>query len=286
MLRLAAVLGPGVIAGLFETIRHEYLEHWLPHALGNAATGVLVVGASAVLLTQIFKRLDRFEQEARRAKARHAALRERERIASDLHDYVSQSLFYMNVVLGSVERDVARGDPDAAAERLKETRRVVGQLYDRIRRTIFDLKTPDHEAVHDFPELVRRTVEQFSRSSGIPVELRESSHVCGDDCPAAELEMLGILQEALNNAARHARPRRIAAAVGSDAERDWLMVEDDGVGFDVDAAPGVEEGHFGLAFMRQRAQHLGGALTVDSRPHHGTAVRFERRRRPAAGAAS
>ena len=109
MLRLAAVLGPGVIAGLFETIRHEYLEHWLPHALGNVATGILVVGASALLLVHIFRRLERWELEARRAKARHAALQERERIAADLHDYVSQSLFYMNVVLGSVEREhVAR----------------------------------------------------------------------------------------------------------------------------------------------------------------------------------
>lgn len=286
MLRLAAVLGPGVIAGLFETIRHEYLEHWLPHALGNVATGILVVGASALLLTQIFRRLDRWESEARRAKARHAALQERERIAADLHDYVSQSLFYMNVVLGSVERSLAQGDVDEASTRLHETRRVVGQLYDRIRRTIYDLKMPDQETVDDFTELVQRSVRQFSRTSGVPVDVVELSHVCGADCPSAELEMLRILQEALNNAARHGRPERIVVAVGTDGERDWLTVEDDGVGFDPDAVLGVEEGHFGLAFMRQRARHLHGRLTVDSRPGHGTAVRFERTRPPVVEEAS
>lgn len=282
MLRLAAVLGPGVIAGLFETIRHEYLEHWLPHALGNVATGILVVGASALLLVHIFRRLERWELEARRAKARHAALQERERIAADLHDYVSQSLFYMNVVLGSVERSMSHGDVDAASTRLQETHRVVGQLYDRIRRTIYDLKLPDNETADDFTELVRQSVRRFSRASGVPVDVTELSHVCGADCPSAELEMLRLLQEALTNAARHARPQRIAVSIGSDGERDWLTVEDDGIGFDPAAAPGVEEGHFGLAFMQQRARHLNGHLTIDSRPGRGTIVRFERTR-PSAG---
>ena len=286
MLRLAAVLGPGVITGLFETIRHEYLENWLPHAPGNAATGVLVVGASAVLLTQIFKRLDRFEQEFRRAKARHTALRERERIAADLHDYVSQSLFYMNVVLGSVERDVARGDPDSGRRKAQGDPPGGGAAVRP--HPPHDFRSQDAGSrggarLSRAGAAHRRAVFQKQRHSGgikgvvARVRRRLSGRGAGD---------AGDLAGSAQQATRHARPRRIAAAVGSDAERDWLMVEDDGVGFDVDAAPGVEEGHFGLAFMRQRAQHFGGELTVDSRPHHGTAVRFERRRRPAAGAAS
>lgn len=278
LLRLAAVVGPGAIAAMFETIRHAYLEHWLPHAVGNVATGVLVVGASSLLLVQIFRRLDKWETEARRAKARHAALQERERIAADLHDYVSQSLFYMNVVLGAAERDLGKGEVAAATATVKETRRVVGQLYDRIRRTIFDLKMPGDEAVGDFTELVQRIVHQFSRRSGVAVDITELSHRCGDDCPAAELELLRILQEALNNAARHADPQRIVVAVGADRGREWLTVTDDGRGFDVAEAPGIEEGHFGLAFMRQRAEHLGGTLSVESRVGAGTTVQFERRR--------
>lgn len=275
-LRWAAVLGPGVIAGGFEAIRHAYLDRWLPGALGNLTTALLVTAASSLLLLGIFRRLDRWEAVARRSQARQAVLEERERIAADLHDYVSQSLFYLNVQLEAAAGRLDEGEQGGLRRELDDMRAVVGRLYERVRRAIFDLKSPGEGEI-DFPGMVRRFVTEFQERSGVAVELVTCSHRCRADCPGAELELLRILQEAVTNAHRHGRARRIRIALEASGERDLLTVEDDGCGFDPETAPGVRDGRFGIALMRERARRLGGRLEVHSRPGHGTVVLFERR---------
>src|SRR5690606_40916873 len=89
------------------------------------------MGASSLLLLHIFRRLDQWEAAAREAQARQAALQERERIAADLHDYVSQSLFYLNVQLETAAGRLAAQDTAGARRQLQEIRAEVGRLYER-----------------------------------------------------------------------------------------------------------------------------------------------------------
>lgn len=302
-LRWAAVLGPGVIAGGFETVRHAYLERWLTGGLGNLATAAMVMTASSLLLFHIFRRLDRWEQAAQQARARQAALEERARIAADLHDDVGQSLFYLNVQLESAQGLLDAGDEAALKRQLADMRAVVGRLYDHLRRVIFDLKSADpHPGTdspghvpagagpadgrrgdvtprgpgQDLPAMVRRFAAEFQEQSGVIVELVACTHQCRDDCPGAELELLRILQEAVTNAHRHGQASTVRISLESSGGRDVLTVEDDGCGFEPESAPDVQDGHFGLAVMQDRARRLGGRLHVRSRPGHGTVVRFER----------
>lgn len=303
LLRWAAVVGPGVIAVSFETVRHAYLDRWLTETQGNVATGVLVIAASALLLVQIFRRLDEWEDEARRAQARQIALEERDRVAADLHDYVSQSLFYFNVKLTEVQRSLGSQRDAAArsasepvaphtvgadrtqratelARHLEDMRTALGELYDRIRQTIFDLKVYDAQKTAEFTALVRNHVDRFRERTGMAVTVAELTHRCGPDCPEAEQELFRILQEALNNVYRHARASNVRVLLRSDAQSDTLIVEDDGCGFNAATAPGVDAGHFGLTLMRERAENLGGKLFVDSRRGRGTAIRFQRIHEP------
>jgi len=275
-LRWAAVLGPGVIAGGFETVRHGYLDRWLPAGWGNLATAVLVMGASSLLLLHIFRRLDQWEAAAREAQARQAALQERERIAADLHDYVSQSLFYLNVQLETAAGRLAAQDTAGARRQLQEIRAVVGRLYERIRRVIADLAAPDGAGPADLPAALRRFAQQFSAASGVTVAVTTAAAAPWSGRPGADLELLGIVQEAVANAHRHGQARRIEISLESAGGRQVLTVRDDGRGFLPEAAPGVRDGRFGLALMRARAQRLGGRLSVESRPGQGTVVRFER----------
>lgn len=276
-LRWTGILGPGVIAGLFETLRHDYLDHWmpLPHAYGNLATGLLVIVASALLLGQVFRLMDRAQEDLRIAEARNSVLYERERIARDLHDGISQSIFYLNVKVNEIEKTL--GDRAAAVdEDFGEVRTVLAGLYDRVRKTIFELKATETLGTVEFSSAVRTYLNDFEDKTGIEVHVQELQHICRPDCPEGELELFGILQEALFNASRHGDVESIDVWIRATPDSDSLIVRDHGKGFAVQQAPGPKEGHFGLSLMRERAERLGGMLEIDSEPGQGTTVQFFR----------
>lgn len=284
LLRSAAVLGPGLIAFTFESVRHPYLDEWLIPAKGNIATGLLVLGTSSLLLSHIFKRLDEWELDVRRAEAHQSAMHERQRIAADLHDYVGQSLFYLNVQLNDLARYVeANGEPASTIESgaepprppLDDMRHIVGTLSEHIRQTIFELSFHDDDREAPFTVRVKNRLKQFQKETGLETNLRRLSHRCRPDCPGAEGHLLAILQESLNNVRRHARAATVYVDVHSDDDRDVLSVRDDGRGFDP-VTVNAQTAHFGLAFMRKRVEKLGGRLLIESAPGRGTTVRFER----------
>lgn len=275
-LRRAATWGPGLIAGAFESLRHIYLEPLLPQPYGNVLTIVVVISASALFLLQIFRLMDQSDRELRLEQARNTVLQERDRIAGDLHDGMSQSLFFLNVKVRDVEKSLSEQDEAAARMHLGEMQGVVGDLYEKIRQTIFDLKATQGLVGPNFGEAIRRYLNDFSNQSGIAVEVERLVHVCRPDCPEVELDILRILQEALVNARRHGQAKRIRVSLHSDIHQDLLIVQDDGLGFDPATASGEQDGHFGLALMRERARRVGGNLHVESRPGNGTLIRFER----------
>ena len=90
--------------------------------------------------------------------------------------------------------------------------------------------------------------------------------------PEAEVQLVRIVQEALHNIRKHAGARIASVRLRRDGEAIVLVVEDDGAGFDPAAPAPDARRHFGLATMRERAESLGGALTLDSVPGVGTRV--------------
>jgi signal transduction histidine kinase len=109
------------------------------------------------------------------------------------------------------------------------------------------------------------------RRRDLPLELHTSGPAV-DVAPETAAVVVRVLTEALSNAARHGQAARVEVTLRLEDDRLTLAIEDDGVGFQVDAVGGPGEGHFGLTLMRERARSAGGGLGVRSAPGEGTAV--------------
>lgn len=196
-------------------------------------------------------------------------LAERNRLALDLHDAVSQKLFAL--VLGAeAAATLLERDPAAARERVEKLQTLAQEALDELRSLVFELRPPDLER-DGLRGALRKHVDVLRR-----LESREIALEAGDDLPAdagRDREVLRIAQEALQNALRHADARRVEVRLQGEDGRLMLEVEDDGVGFEPDA-PGLRSRRLGLTSMEERAQRVGGRLEIRSAPGAGTTVRL------------
>ncbi len=197
--------------------------------------------------------------------------RERKRMAGEIHDWLAQGLVGPTYQAQLTRRLVADCCPPAVTE-LERLESCLQQASQDLRR-IMDNLHPHLLEDCGLVEAVRQYVADFGRLYGV-----ETSFLCqgepGDELErSAELAVFRIIQEALNNVAKHAGASRVSVVL--DLAPDGLVVEvrDNGVGF---ATPGGgQRGHYGLAGMRERAASLGGELVVKSVPGVGTTVSLE-----------
>jgi signal transduction histidine kinase len=213
------------------------------------------------------------ERAASAAVAEAHRREERHRLAGELHDSVSQALFSMNLHVRAVELAVRQHgtDPEGRVTRgLAELRDLTQGALAEMRALIFQLR-PD--GLHDegLIAAVRRHAAAVAAREGLAIRV----HGATERLPLgeqAERELLRVIQEALHNSIKHARPGRVDIRLQESADAPGTLVvevADDGVGFDTQAA---HPGHLGLAGMRERTGRLGGRFTVDSSPT-GTTVR-------------
>jgi signal transduction histidine kinase len=191
-------------------------------------------------------------------------IKERSRLARELHDAVSQKLFSIRAHARAAAV-LAERDPARAAAGMAVVAELGAQAHAELRAVIDGLAPPDLDGLADS---VRRYATLAGRAHGIPVQ------VSADDLPplgeTVEAALYRVAQEALHNALRHSGAREIRVSLCRTPRRVVLRVDDDGAGFD-QAAPSRG---LGLASMRDRAAAAGGALTVRSVTGTGTTVRL------------
>lgn len=197
---------------------------------------------------------------------------ERNRLARELHDAVTQQLFGVVLAAESARELLARGDAAAAAE-VERVQGLARAAMDELRAVVFELRPASLEA-EGLASALRKHIEVLRRVSGRPIELRLGAAPAPALGGRAAGEVFRIAQEALQNALRHADAERIDVVLGEAGGRLLLTVADDGRGFD-GAAPTVRGRRLGLTSMEERAAALGGRLEIDSRPGAGTTVRLE-----------
>ncbi len=196
---------------------------------------------------------------------RQAVLEERNRIARDIHDTLAQGFAAILMQLQSVQRD-ASGIPSKVAKSIDSAIDLARTHMIEARRSVGALRPQDIES-GDVAAVLERTAELARRTTDVPIEL-----VIEDLPPlgaGVEREIAGIAQEALTNAVRHARAHKIrihAASTRSVGLR--LSVADDGRGI---ARERFGAG-FGLTSMQERADRIGGSLTIVTAPRSGTEV--------------
>ncbi len=197
-------------------------------------------------------------------------LSERNRLALELHDVVSQKLF--SLVLNA-EAAGTLLDRDAPAARAQVTRlqELAREALDELRSLIFELRPPDLES-DGLCGALRKHVEVLRRLQPTEIELEGDLEVEAD--PGRDQEVFRIAQEALQNALRHAQASRVVVRLHGEDGRLLLEVEDDGVGFDAEA-PEVRSRRLGLTSMEERAQRIGATLELRSAAGTGTTVHLE-----------
>ncbi len=190
---------------------------------------------------------------------------ERARIARDLHDRIAQSLAYVGFEL---ERHAAGGTP-AGPDVLRELREVIHGVVTELRDTLYDLRArvTDDEP---FEEVARRYLERFEDRYDIDVAFQTAA---GRRLPVSvEQELWRILQEGLQNVARHANAAHVRVEYAVQGGTATLEVQDDGCGFVPRVVPGDR---FGLMGMRERADAIGAQLHIDSQVGRGTVIRVQ-----------
>ena len=194
-----------------------------------------------------------------------AALEERQRLARELHDSVSQALY--GITLGAkTARTLLDKNPDRVADPLDYVLSLAEAGQAEMRALIFELR-PESLETEGLTAALEKQAAALKARYGIEVD----AVLC--DEPEASLEAkeaaYRIAQEALHNTVKHARAANVQIKVECDSEWITLEVSDDGIGFD---AQGDFPGHLGLRSMRERALRLGGTLEVDSTSGKGTRI--------------
>lgn len=198
-----------------------------------------------------------------------ALRRERAKLAQEVHDGLSQNLFGLQLLLYDLQQNLYSDSPATVEKGLTDICRVLDGTLGEVRRLITDLRGSTRirrgliSALTDY-------LAHFHRLSDLQVELAVRLPV-GEEISCGEThEVLRIVQEALMNVHRHAHAGHVRVEVTRQDGGYRVAIEDDGIGFDPDAA--VPEGHFGLAIMQERATKCGAQLMVNSREGEGTCV--------------
>lgn len=198
---------------------------------------------------------------------------ERKRIALDLHDTVLQKLAYIKLSLGMKLRQPENEDSLLESAFLEETISLVRDSISDIRSIIEDLRPPILDELGILPAIKAFCRDFQERYPEITIELRTAVHK-EDISDSLKIAIFRVLQEALNNIAKHSSANRVLVSLQREDGAVSLRVSDDGVGFKRDDPPSREksDGGFGLTSMKERAKLSGGAFSIRSEPGEGTTI--------------
>jgi two-component system sensor histidine kinase DegS len=196
---------------------------------------------------------------------------ERMRLAREVHDGPAQALSNAIFQVEVVQRLLDRDERLARAE-LRQLREVLTRELRGVRAYLSQLRPP-LLADLGLSGAISEAADQISSALNIPVSVELEDGV--DQLPeTVEVVALRVIQEALQNARKHAQARSIRIRMAAEPAGWTVEVRDDGVGFNSEDPPLTARRHFGLQFMRERAELIGARFEVRSSPNLGTAVRM------------
>jgi signal transduction histidine kinase len=269
---LLAVFRPGVGFSLSDFSPGE-LFGW---TAGWASILILLVymnrlGRTSSERARLIEELKRTQQELEAARAQEAelaVLRERERLARDMHDSLGHNLVALSVQLEAVQR-LYDTNPKAASQTLDDLKILVRNSMDELRRTLAGLRTSGLNS-QALDEALQKLCGDFSQRTGCEVTCQIDAAV-GVLPPMVSEALWRSAQEALTNIEKHAGASQVAVRLGKQGGEVFLEIKDDGVGFDPHQPTG--SGHYGLIGMRERVEGIGGRLLIRSRAaDNGTTV--------------
>jgi nitrate/nitrite-specific signal transduction histidine kinase len=219
------------------------------------------------LLSSIGKQIGVSMENARLyEQAEQAAIAaERHRLARELHDAVTQTLFSANLIADVIPR-IWKRNPDEGLLNLEELRQLTRGALAEMRTLLLEMR-PESLERSDIKSLLTQLADAFTGRVRVPVAL-----VIQGDCELThdvKVVFYRVAQEALNNIAKHSGARQVEIHLDSQPGHMNLCIQDDGLGFELDS---LLPGHMGIAIMRERASSIGAALEIESQVGQGTCV--------------
>jgi signal transduction histidine kinase len=197
-----------------------------------------------------------------------AVLQERQRLARELHDSVTQSIYSIKLYAEAAIKLLKAGNATVAAEHLGELRETADEALNDMRLLVFELQ-PRWLEKEGLAVAIQARLDAVEKRTGVHTEFKVEGE--GELPLTVTEELYHIAQEALNNVLKHAQAQRVQVHLQLDEKTARLEVYDDGVGFV--PATGKGKGRPGLRGMQERAERIGAALKIDSSPGQGTHVR-------------
>jgi len=274
-----------LITGVFTAITSVFLlwglglEVGLPLILVFAVIYFLLAAFIAIILEAVAARDESQKQQAELQAAHRqlqtytaraeelAVLQERNRLARELHDSVTQSLYSLTLLAEAGQRMIRAEDLQQIAGNQTRLGQIAQQALQEMRLLVYELR-PLALKSEGLVGALEQRLETVERRAGIQARVLVEGEV--DLAPGLEEELYGIAQEALNNALKHARASKIVLSVRMVDKSVILEVADDGQGFDL--AEVQVKGGLGLISMQERAEKIGGQLDIDSAPGEGTRI--------------
>lgn len=197
-----------------------------------------------------------------------AVLEERQRLARELHDSVTQTLYSINLYADAARMALSNGQPQVATENLKDLRKLTREAMFDMRLLIYELHPPALEK-EGLVAALRARLSAVEERAGLPTRISVEGE---RRLPLAiEEELYRVAQEGLNNVVKHARSQNVFIHLQYDDHAVCLTLKDDGIGFDADMAS--RDGGIGLRGMQERVHRMGGELSIESAPGRGTRLR-------------
>lgn len=277
--------GVGPLGGLWEPTSFQLLLRspadvlviqpppwWNAERVVWVLSGFLAVAMGTVAAVMLASRRRLKDQEHRRAMAETefaAILNERNRVAREIHDTLSQSLGAISVQL-ELARTHAAEISASARQHLGSAHKLARAALAEARESIWNMRSHVLET-GDLGEALEGILTRLTEGTGATPNMRVEG-ARRRLPPVVENNLLRIGQEAITNACHHAAPTRIDVTLAFDGRAVRLAVEDDGRGFSNGSQPGGDDRSFGLVGMRERADLLGGTVEIKSAPGQGTRV--------------
>lgn len=198
--------------------------------------------------------------------AAHAAMDERRRLARDLHDAVTQSLYSLTLLAETARRHAHAGDWKAADEYVGRLGELTGQSLKELRLLVHELR-PSVLEKEGLAGALQARLDAVERHSGIQARL--TIDIDRPLPPETQLQYYRIADEALNNALKHAAATAVLVSIRFDGRTATMEISDNGKGFD----PTMMTGGLGLVSMRERLEKMGGRFELTTAPGAGTMIR-------------
>jgi signal transduction histidine kinase len=247
---------PTITIGLWEYMRHSFLLPYVSMEVGNWLAPAIVFIVSATLLTRLFKLLDDTNKKLQHEQQTKVALEERRKLAQELHDGISQSLFMLSVKIDRLETASTEQQP----EQLDKLRQTVRHVYDDVRLSIANLQTVPEEMNVCWSDQLVTMIEDIRKDTDWTLDVKWE--LPEDQLSLKEkIALLSAVREALLNVRKHAEAKRVWIIAQPVAEGFVCDIRDDGIGFA--GEPFAQKGKYGLKMVRDRTTNMGWSLSLE-----------------------